>query len=128
MSKLVSGVVLFAIAFSLLVAAAAIRGQRPGPVVSLVRFAGFVAAAVGVLLATSSTFVVIDPGTVGVRHAFGYVAPDALLPGIRLVPPWSYIERFSAREEQWPSRADQIEQIAALSSEQMGMTVEISLR
>jgi regulator of protease activity HflC (stomatin/prohibitin superfamily) len=128
MSKLVAGTILFVIAFSLLLAASAIRAQRPGPVVSMLRFSGFVVAAVGALLAAGSTFVVIDPGTVGVRHVFGYVAPGALLPGIRLVPPWSDIERFSTREEQWPSRADQIEQIAALSSEQMGMTVEISLR
>jgi regulator of protease activity HflC (stomatin/prohibitin superfamily) len=128
MSRLISGAVLLVIAFSLLVAAAAIRGQRPGPVVSMLRWIAFAVAGFGAFLTGGSTLVVIDPGMVGVRHAFGYVAPDALLPGIRLVPPWSYVERFSTREEQWPSRTDQIEQIAALSREQMGMTVEVSLR
>ncbi|HEU5262538.1 MAG TPA: SPFH domain-containing protein [Gemmatimonadales bacterium] len=128
MSKLISGAVLVAIAFALLLAAAAVRSQRPGPVVNLLRFVGLAVAAVGALIAIGSTVVVIEAGTVGVRHAFGYVAPTALLPGIRMVPPWSSIERFSTREEQWPSRTDQIEQIAALSSEQMGMTVEVSLR
>ena len=128
MSKLISGAVLLAIAFSLLLAAAAVRSQRPGPVVNLLRFVGLAVGAVGALIAIGSTVAVTEAGTVGVRHAFGYVAPISLMPGMRMVPPWSSIERFSTREEQWPSRADQIEQIAALSSEQMGMTVEVSLR
>jgi len=128
MSKLISGAVLLAIAFSLLLAAAAVRSQRPGPVVNLLRFVGLAVAAVGALIAIGSTVVVIEAGTVGVRHAFGYVSLTPMIPGIRMVPPWSSVERFSTREEQWPSHADQIEQIAALSSEQMGMTVEVSLR
>ncbi len=128
MGKLVSGAVLLVIAFSILLAGAALRGQRPGPIVNLLRFIGYAVAAVGAFLAIGSTIVVIDPGEVGVRHAFGYVDPTSLVPGIRFVPPWSSIERFSTREEQWPARSDQIEQIAALSSEQMGMTVEVSIR
>jgi len=72
--------------------------------------------------------VVIAPGEVGVRHAFGYVDPSPLLAGIRFVPPWSSIERYSTREEQWPTRGEQIEAIEALSSEQMGMHVEVSIR
>src|SRR6059036_1357142 len=114
MGKLVSAAVLGAIAFSVLLASALLRSQRPGPIVSLLRFAGLGLGA----LAVGSTMVVIDPGEVGVRHAFGYVDPTPLLPGIRIVPPWSSIERYSTREEQWPPRSDQIEQIAALSSEQ----------
>ena len=70
----------------------------------------------------------IDPGEVGVRHAFGYVEPAPLLAGIRLVSPWSEIERYSTREEQWPTHGEQIEAIEALSSEQMGMHVEVSIR
>ena len=61
--------------------------------------------------------VVIDPGEVGVRHAFGYVDPGPLLAGIRLVAPWSSIERYSTREEQWPPRGEQTEAIEALSSD-----------
>src|SRR5207247_8517353 len=38
------------------------------------------------------------------------------------------IERYSTREEQWPTRGEQIEAIEALSSEQMGMHVEVSIR
>src|SRR2546422_927149 len=128
MGKLVSAAVLGAIAFSVLLAAALLRSQRPGPIVSLLRFAGLGLGALALALAVGSAMVVIDPGEVGVRHAFGYVDPTPLLPGIRVVPPWSSIERYSTREEQWPPRSDQIEQIAALSSEQMGTTVEVSIR
>src|SRR6185503_5909176 len=63
-----------------------------------------------------------------VKHAFGTVDPQPLLPGIHLVAPWSSIERYSAREEQYPAEGEQVEEIAALSSEQMGMTVDAGLR
>src|SRR5213078_216186 len=99
MGKLVAGAVLVAVAFSLLLAAAAVRSQRPGPVVNLLRFVGYAAAAVGVAVGVGSLMVVIAPGEVGVRHAFGYVDPSPLLAGIRFVPPWSSIERDSTREE-----------------------------
>src|SRR5437667_7054770 len=78
MGKLVAGAVLVAIAFSLLLAAAAVRSQRPGPVVNLLRFVGYAAAAVGVAIGVGSLIVVIDPGEVGVRHAFGSVDPSPL--------------------------------------------------
>src|SRR6058998_3082434 len=128
MGKLVGGGVLLVIAFSLLLAAATVRAQRPGPISNLLRFGGYAVGVLAVLLATGSGMVVIDPGEVGVRHAFGYVDPGPLLAGIRLVAPWSSIERYSTREEQWPTHGEQIEAIEALSSEQMGMHVEVSIR
>src|SRR5213596_2713556 len=128
MGKLVSGAVLLAIAFTLLLAAATLRSQRPGPVVNLLRLAGYVVAALALAVGAGSLLVVIDPGEVGVRHAFGYTDPGPLLAGIRYVPPWSSIERYSTREEQWPSRGESVEAIEALSSEQMGMHVEVSIR
>ena len=60
--------------------------------------------------------------------SFGSVDQSPLLAGIRVVTPWSSVERFSTREEQYPFSGDQVEVIAALSSEQMGMTVEVGLR
>src|SRR6059058_732387 len=99
MRKLVSAAVLLAIAFSLLLAAALLRSQRPGPVVNLLRLAGYGLAAIALAVGIGSLMVVIDPGEVGVRHAFGYVDPAPLLAGIRFVPPWSSIERYSTREE-----------------------------
>ncbi|MDQ3426738.1 MAG: SPFH domain-containing protein [Gemmatimonadota bacterium] len=71
---------------------------------------------------------VIDAGQVGVRHAFGKVDPVALPAGVRLVTPWSDIERFSTREEQFPRGGDQAEHISALSKEQMGMQVDVAVR
>ena len=47
---------------------------------------------------------------------------------MRFVTPWSNVERFSTREEQFPERSDQAEQISALSSEQMGMQVDVAVR
>jgi regulator of protease activity HflC (stomatin/prohibitin superfamily) len=60
---------------------------------------------VGLGFVLTSTVAVIDAGQVGVRHAFGTVDSTALLPGVRLVSPWSSIERFSTREEQFPPGA-----------------------
>jgi regulator of protease activity HflC (stomatin/prohibitin superfamily) len=45
-----------------------------------------------------------------------------------VVPPWAEVERYSTREEQWPSASDAAESMAALSSEQMGMTVDVAVR
>jgi regulator of protease activity HflC (stomatin/prohibitin superfamily) len=84
--------------------------------------------AIGVVFVLLSMFVVIDAGTVGVRHAFGFVDPEPLMPGIRFVTPWSSVERYTTREEQYPFSGEQIEEIAALSREQMGMTVDVGLR
>ena len=128
MGKLIAAAVLLFIAFSLLLTAATVHAQRPGPASNLLRVGGYVLGALAILLGLGSTMVVIDPGEVGVRRAFGYVEPSPLLAGIRLVAPWSEIERYSTREEQWPTRGEQIEAIEALSSEQMGMHVEVSIR
>src|SRR5881409_2444892 len=128
MGKFVGGGVLLVIAFSLFLAAATVCAQCSGPISNLLRFGGYAVGVLVVLLTTGSGLVVIDPGEVGVRHAFGYVDPGPLFANIRLVAPWSSIERYSTREEQWPTHGEQIEAIEALSSEQMGMHVEVSIR
>lgn len=96
-----------------------------GTVVTLVSF-GLILLGGFTLL--SSSVKVIDAGSVGVQHAFGSVSPNPLLPGVRFVPPWSDVERYSTREEQFPPASEQVEQMAALSSEQMGMTVDAAVR
>jgi regulator of protease activity HflC (stomatin/prohibitin superfamily) len=83
---------------------------------------------IGGLFLIGSTMVVIEPGQVGVRHAFGVVDGEPLFPGIRFVSPWSIVERFSTREEQFPEAGEGVEDISALSSEQMGMTLDVALR
>ena len=108
MGKLIFGAVLLFAAFLLRLAAATMgtgggeAGRARPPVGGLLRTISLGFAVLGLALMLFSTGVVINPGEVGVRHAFGYVDPTPLLPGIRLVTPWSSVERFSSREEQFP--------------------------
>jgi len=132
MGKLVfGGILLLAAAFLRLAITSAIPVQGVGsvrrPSSGLVRTLSLFFAGIGVVLVLSSAIVVIAPGTVGVKHAFGYVSNTALLPGLRYVEPWSSVERFSTREEQYPE-SDDAETMAALSSEQMSMEVDVALR
>ncbi len=128
MGQMFFGLVLLAVAFFLRLGASAVRAEGARPVGGVLRLASLAALVIGVLLIIGSTAVVINAGEVGVQHAFGSVNPSPLLPGIRMVPPWSSIEHYSTREEQYPFTGDQVEEIAALSSEQMGMTVDVGLR
>lgn len=84
--------------------------------------------AVGLVVLLTSSFVVINAGQVGVRHAFGKVDPLPLMSGVRFVSPWSTVERYSTREEQWPSEARGAETMDALSNEQMSMKIDAAVR
>ena len=128
MGELVLGLVFLAVSFLITTASAATRSQGPRPIGGILRAAAIGFLALGALLVLGSALVVIQPGQVGVRHAFGTVDPKPLLPGIRLVTPWSSVERFSTREEQFPEMGDQRETMDALSSEQMAMKVDAGLR
>jgi regulator of protease activity HflC (stomatin/prohibitin superfamily) len=125
MGKLVLGGVLLVAAFFLMVARAGMAGR---PARGAIRAVALFLAAIGVAFVLFSGVVVIEPGQVGVRHAFGYVDPKPLLPGVRFVPPWSQVERYSTREEQYPSAGREAETIPALSREQMGMNVDVAVR
>ena len=102
--------------------------QKEGRAAPVLRSFGLLAAAIGAVIAVGACMVVIDPGEVGVRHAFGVVDETPLMSGIRFVPPWSSVERYSIRQEQYPEAGDQVEAIPALSSEQMGMMVDVGIR
>src|SRR5213596_2375127 len=130
MGELVFGLVLLAVAFFVRLGAATVRAESAGgrSIGGVLRVLSYVALAIGVITVLGATTVVINAGEVGVRHAFGTVDPTPLLPGIRIVTPWSGVERYTTREEQYPFTGDQVEEIAALSSEQMGMTVDVGLR
>jgi regulator of protease activity HflC (stomatin/prohibitin superfamily) len=129
MGKLVLGGILLVIGFVMWIANSAIRSQAPRTATGTVlRSLALVLFALGALSMLSSTTVVVGPGEVGVQHAFGYISPRPLLSGIRFVPPWSSVERFSIRENQWPESGDEVERMEALSSEQMGMTVDVAIR
>lgn len=125
MTKLVlGGIVAFLGLVFLIVAMASKENKAAGAF----RIFGIVGLTLGAAIAVTALMVVIDPGEVGVRHAFGTVDPVPLMPGIRVVAPWSEIERYSTREEQYPEAGDQHERMDALSSEQMSMVVDAGLR
>lgn len=130
MGRLVMGIVLFVASFLMLTAAAGLKNStgQPRAASGIVRTVALGFMVLAAVLLVGSLVRVIDPGEVGVKHAFGTVSQSPLLPGIRLVEPWSNVEIYSTREEQYPETGDQIEEIAALSSEQMGMTVDAGLR
>ena len=132
MGSLVFGLVLLVVAFFLRLGAATVRADSGGgtarPVSGALRVGSYVAMSIGVVMVLLSMFVVVDPGKVGVRHAFGFVDPKPLMPGIRFVTPWSSVERYTTREEQYPFSGEQVEEIDALSREQMGMKVDVGLR
>jgi len=125
MGKLVFGGVLLLVAFFLMMARSGAAGGKSSGM--LRAFASFFSL-LGILFMLGALVVVVEPGEVGVKHAFGTVDDMPLLPGIHVVAPWSSIERYSTREEQYPQAGDEEESIAALSSEQMGMTVDAGLR
>jgi regulator of protease activity HflC (stomatin/prohibitin superfamily) len=127
-SLVLGGAILVAALFVFTAAAGLQRGPAPRPAARMIKAAGVLLTAIGAFFLLSSTIVVIDAGKVGVRHAFGEVDARPLMPGVRLVTPWSNIEHFSTREEQFPPSSGQAEQISALSSEQMGMLVDVAVR
>lgn len=128
MSQLVLGFFVLAIGLLVLLGAAGIRSRGPSQGGVIGRAVGLGLLGLGGFMLLTSAVVVIQPGTVGVRHAFGTVDPVALMPGIRFVTPWSEVERYSTREEQFPRVGDDAERMDALSSEQMSMKVDAALR
>ena len=128
MSKLILGAVFLAVGFMIVSGLRAMGPSGPKPLAGLLRMVSLALFGLGSLFVVGSAIVVIQAGEVGVRHAFGTVDPDPLLAGIRFVTPWSEVERFSTREEQFPEAGEDVEAIAALSSEQMGVTLDVALR
>ena len=128
MGELIFGIILLVAAFFVRLAASFIKTDSGRPVGGIVKIASLGLAVVGALVIVGATAVVVNPGEVGVQHAFGTVTGQPLLAGIHLVPPWASVERYSSREEQWPEAGAQVEEIEALSSEQMGMHIEVSIR
>jgi regulator of protease activity HflC (stomatin/prohibitin superfamily) len=125
MGKLMFGGFLVIVGLVFFAVSKSSRESKAGP---LLKTFGLIGMILGVFFGLTATMVVIDPGEVGVRHAFGTVDPAPLMPGIRFVSPWSEIERYSTREEQYPESGDQRESMEALSSEQMAMQVDAGLR
>lgn len=128
MGTITVGVVLLLLALVVRMSGGSLRAAGVKASGALFSLSSMLLALVGVLVLLSSSFVVIDAGQVGVRHAFGKVDPFALQSGVRFVPPWSEVERYSTREEQWPSEHNIVETMDALSNEQMSMKIDAAVR
>src|SRR5260370_14356132 len=107
MGQLVFGFALLAVALFLRLGAATVRaeGGSGRPIGGTLRILSYVALVVGILTVLGSTLVVVNAGEVGVRHAFGTVDPHPLLPGIRMAPPCSSVERLTVHHAQYPFTA-----------------------
>jgi regulator of protease activity HflC (stomatin/prohibitin superfamily) len=128
MASLIFGIILLAAGMFLFSSGARLNPNNVDSRGLVIRVASGLLAGIGAITLVGSTIKVIDAGQVGVQHAFGRVNPNPLLPGIRIVWPWSYVERYSTREEQFPPAGDRAEDMPALSSEQMAMQVDVAVR
>jgi regulator of protease activity HflC (stomatin/prohibitin superfamily) len=81
---------------------------------------------VGVLLAVGNTMTEISVGQVGVLHFLGTVSETPLEQGWHLVNPLANIEKMSVREQSFPAGGG-VEVIEAQTSEQLNVTLEVSL-
>jgi regulator of protease activity HflC (stomatin/prohibitin superfamily) len=90
------------------------------------RLVGFGLMLGGVAVAGLNAFIVVGVGEVGVRHFLGQVDAVPLEQGVHVINPLSSVERMSVREQSYPESGG-IEQIEAQTSEQMNVTLEVSL-
>ena len=90
------------------------------------KLAGYVIMLAGAGVILLNTVVVISVGEVGVKHFVGSVDPNPLGQGVHLVQPLASVERMSVREQSFPAQGG-IEQIEAQTSEQLNVTLEVSL-
>ena len=90
------------------------------------KLVGIAVSILGLALVLFKTLVVIGVGEVGVKHFLGSVDPDPLRQGIHMVNPLASVERMSVREQSFPAQGA-VEQIEAQTSEQLNVTLEVSL-
>ncbi|NOT08890.1 MAG: hypothetical protein HOP28_11870 [Gemmatimonadales bacterium] len=128
MGRLILGAVILLVALVVKTAGGSLKNSGSKAAATLANLVSIGLLVLAVITLMGSTVVVIDAGSVGVQHAFGKVSNKPLLPGVRVVPPWSQIERYSTREEQFPPQQAEAEIMQALSSEQMSMKVDVAVR
>ncbi len=90
------------------------------------KLAGTVVMFVGLVLVVMNTVVVIRVGEVGVEHFLGTVSERPLEAGVRVINPLATVERMSVREQSFPAQGS-VEQIEAQTSEQLNVTLEVSI-
>ena len=80
----------------------------------------------GIVLLLFNSVVLINVGEVGVEHFLGTVRPRPHDQGIHLVNPLASIEKMSVRDQSFPPGSG-IERIEAQTSEQLNVTLEVSI-
>ena len=117
---------LFAIAIVLIAIGAVVRSIPVGESKIPNKLVGYIFMAGGVGFVLLNIVVVIGVGEVGVKHFLGSVDPSPLGQGVHLIQPLASVERMSVREQSFPAQGG-IEQIEAQTSEQLNVTLEVSL-
>ncbi len=114
------------IAIILIALGAIVRSMPPGRSGIPTKLVGYGVMGLGVVLVLLNSVVLIRVGEVGVKHFLGRVDPRPLGEGLHFINPLASVERMSVREQSFPAQGG-IEQIEAQTSEQLNVTLEVSL-
>ena len=114
------------IAIVLIALGAVVRSLPKGVAKIPTKLSGYVLMFMGVALVALNAVVLIGVGDVGVKHWLGTVDPIPLEQGIHFINPLASVERMSVREQSFPAQGA-VEQIEAQTSEQLNVTLEVSL-
>lgn len=114
-----------ALAVVLVVVGFVVRTLPAGPGKLPTKPAGYGIMGLGAVLVLLNTFVVIGVGEVGVERFLGQVGTTPLREGVRVVNPLATVETMSIRQQSFPAAG--VEQIEAQTSEQLNVTLDVSL-
>lgn len=90
------------------------------------KLAGYVLMVAGLGIFLLKTVLVIPVGEVGVQHFLGKVNEQPRNQGVHVINPFASVERMSVREQAYPPQGAS-EQIEAQTSEQLNVTLDISI-
>jgi regulator of protease activity HflC (stomatin/prohibitin superfamily) len=114
------------IAIVLIAVGAIVRSLPKGAAQIPTKLAGYIIMFMGVALVLLNAVVLVGVGEVGVKHWLGTVDPNPLEQGMHIINPLASVERMSVREQSFPPQGA-VEQIEAQTSEQLNVTLEVSL-
>lgn len=97
-------------------------GRNPG----MTRLISYGVMTAGVALLAMNSVILIDVGEVGVEHFLGSVNQRPHAQGVHVVNPLASIEKMTVREQSFP-QGGTIERIEAQTSEQLNVTLEVSV-